>query len=394
MAKLNHSVYSDPTLEAMNKAMELKQQLEKPRNYLGASEIGADCERYLFYSFRNASKRIIPAKGIKAIEDGYLQEDVTIARLRALPFIELVNTDGTFDKDDKPNQIGFEMLLGHFKGHCDGMIKGLLQAPKTWHVFEHKANDKKFNELKKNIGIHGEKEALYNTDQVYYAQAQIYMHAFEVERHYLVACLPGGRDHVSCRTEYKRAYAERMIEKAKNIIFENWTIPAKISDKREFFKCSWCDMKGICHDGDFPDVHCKTCRYRECIDGGKSLCLNTETVIEDSLLNVGCKNHIFNPALMPGCTLVEHQSDSCLYHIPDKDFYFSNTNIGGFPDVKDKLDAVYTSQDLKNQIKNINNLGEVVSKMQKTFRGEVDPKGEVVKTWDKLSNNHSRLVDL
>jgi hypothetical protein len=146
MAKLDYNPLIDPTLEAMNKAMELKQQLEKPRNYLGASEIGHDCQRYLFYSFRNACKKTISAKGLKAIQDGYDQEAKTIERLRDLPFIQLVNDDG------EGNQIGFKALLDHFCGHCDGMILGLLQAPKTWHVFEHKSvNEKKFNELKKII---------------------------------------------------------------------------------------------------------------------------------------------------------------------------------------------------------------------------------------------------
>jgi hypothetical protein len=381
MAELNHNVYSDPTLEAMDKAMELKQQLEPSRNYLGASEIGNDCERYLFYSFRNACKRKISAKGIKAIEDGYLQEDVTIARLRALPFIELVNTDGTFDKDGKPNQIGFEMLLGHFRGHCDGMIKGLLQAPKTWHVFEHKSNDKKFNELKKNIADKGEKDALYHTDSTYYAQAQIYMHAFELERHYLVSCLPGGRDHVSCRTEYKRSYAEMLIEKAKNIIFENWTIPAKTSNKREFFKCGWCQFKGICHDGDFPDVHCKTCRYRECVDGGKSMCLATDTIIEDSLLNSGCDKHIYNPALL-AAKLIEHQEDGCLYQVEGKDFFFANTNLTGFPDVKGRVDAIFTSKELRENIVNIN---DITNQFVKEFKGSVIPQEQAKKAWDKAN---------
>lgn len=375
MAELNHSVYSDPTLDAMNKAMELKQKLDKPRNYLGASEIGHDCERYLFYSFRNACKRNISAKGLKAIQDGYDQEAKTIERLRALPFIELIN------EDEEGNQIGFETLLGHYKGHCDGMIHGLLQAPKTWHVFEHKSvNEKKFNDLKKTIEEKGEKEALYNWDMMYYAQAQSYMHEFQLERHYTVVSTPGGRDHISCRTEYKRAYAERILEKTKNIIFENWTIPAKISDKREFFKCQWCHMKGICHDGDFPDVHCKTCRYREAIDGGKNKCLATDTIIEETLLNVGCPSHIYNPALISGAKLLEHQDDGCIYQVEGKDYVFANTNLTGFPDVKGKIDGIFTSKQLREDVKNIH---DITNQMLNAFKGTMIEPEKAEKAWNK-----------
>lgn len=380
MATINHAVYEDKTLEAMNKALEVQQSLEKPRHYLGASEIGHDCNRYLFYSFRNACKRSIPASGIKAIQDGYNQEDITIARLRALPFIELVNTDGTFDKEGKPNQIGFKLLLDHFRGHIDGMIKGIVQAPATWHVWEHKAvNEKKFDQLKKLIEEKGEKEALELWDYTYYAQAQIYMHCFQMERHYIVVSTPGGRNHIGCRTEYKRAIADNLISKAKEIIFDNWTIPARISEKREFYKCQWCHMQGVCHDGEFPDVHCKTCRYREPVENGDNKCLLKDVIIEETLLNTGCSDHVYNPSLLPNVSLVEHQDDGCVL-VTDKGFKFANTSLIGFPDVKGELDGIYTSRELKDEIKNVNNLLPNVAKVQKSFNGEV-----VEKAWDKTS---------
>jgi len=387
MAKIDYSVYEDKTLEAMNKALEVVQSLEKPRHYLGASEIGHDCNRYLFYSFRNAWKRSIPVSGIKAIQDGYAQEDITIARLRALPFIELVNTDGTFDKDGKPNQIGFKLLLDHFRGHIDGMIKGIVQAPLTWHVWEHKAvNTKKFDELKKYISdpAIGEKNALEKWDYTYYCQAQIYMHSFQLERHYIVVSTPGGLDHIGCRTEYKRSVAEGLIAKAKEIIFDNWSIPAKMSDKREFFKCQWCHMQSVCHDGFFPDVHCKTCRYREPVVNGENKCLLKDVIIEETLLNTGCPAHIYNPVLIPQAKLVEHQDDGCIM-ITDKGYKFANTSLIGFPDVKGDLDGIFTSIELKEKIQNINNLSIDVVKVQKAFNGKIDDKSKENKPWEQNS---------
>lgn len=390
MAKLDYAV-SGKTLLEIDKALELKQRLEKPRHYLGASQIGTPCWRKLFYSFRGACTREISAKGIRAIEDGFLQEKVMAERLRMVPGIQL------YTEDAEGNQINFSLLGGFFRGSVDGMILNPLEGSATeFEIWEHKSvNETKFNELNKLIHEKGEKKALEEWDEIYYDQAIIYMDSFQKKRHFLTVTTPGGRDYTSCRTEASITKANTIKDKAQSIIFDNWTIPSRISEKREYYLCGWCEFKGICHDGDIPDVNCKTCRYRDCdMQSGEFVCLFTQKVIEDSLLMTGCKSHVYNPALVPGCTLVEHQEDGCLYHIPEKKFYFANTNLEGFPDVKGQLDAIYTSFDLKHKIKNINNMGEVVSKMQKTFNGEVDPKGSVVKSWDNLSNNHSRLVDL
>lgn len=392
MTKLNHSVYKDPTLEAMDRAIILERQLEKPRNYLGASEIGTECSRYLFYSFRNACKKEFSIEKdpdgyqreidrLKTVEDGHYQEELTKKRLRSLPYVELYDNDGTVDEKGCPNQIGFQSLLGHFCGHCDGIVKGLLQSPKTWHVFEHKCRYEKFiNQLIKIRSEKGEKLTLLDWSIEYYAQAQIYMHEFQLTRHWLVVCSPGGRMHESIRTEYKPTYAEMLIEKAKNIIFDNFSIPAKINNKREFYQCNWCKFKGICHDGDIPDVHCKSCRYRDCIDGGKSTCLATDTIIEDTLLNVGCPKHVFNPALLPNVKLLEHQSDGCLYQVLGKDYVFANTNLTGFPDVGGKIDGIFTSKQLREDIVNINNIDD---KIVREFKGTVIDSDQGKKAWEK-----------
>lgn len=377
MAELNLNIYSDPTLEAMNKQLEYEQTLEQSRHYLGASEIGDECYRKLFYSFRGVAKRIISISGIKAIQDGYQQEETTIKRLRALKNIELHNDDGN------GNQLGFELLLSHFRGHVDGIIKGLLQSPKTYHIFEHKAiNEKRFNELNKSIQEKGEKGALRNFDIIYFSQAQIYMHAFQLERHYLVASLPGGRGHTSCRTDYDKKYAEGIIEKAKIIIFDNWTIPARLSDKREFYKCKFCAFQKVCHDGDFPLVNCKTCRYSEPINGGIRKCLKKEIDITDDFLMKGCQYHVYNPALIQA-KLIEQQEDGCIYQT-DAGYKFANVYSTGLPELKGELDAIFPSDYLFNKIKSVNNLTRGIVKTQQAFQGEiVDEKDIPRKAWEK-----------
>jgi CRISPR/Cas system-associated exonuclease Cas4 (RecB family) len=348
MATLNLPAY-DRTLLEVDKCLEKKELENKPRKYLGMSQIGNECWRNLFYSFRGAEKRIISASGIKAIQDGFTQEDIMAGRLRMVSGIELWTLD-----PETNQQIAFSLLLDHFRGHCDGIIIGLIEAPKTPHVWEHKSvNEKKFAELVKARDKYGEKEALKNWDSVYYAQCQIYMHEARLERHFLTVTTPGGREYISIRTEYNKKEAEAIIAKAKSIIFDNWTIPARISDKREFFRCKWCEYSEICHDGKFPLVNCKTCRYMEPVKDGKFNCGKSDVEIEDEIFWTGCNYHIYNPALI-NADFIEHQEDCCLYR--SGKMVWANCFASGLPELNGDIHAIYTSVMLREQVQFVSNV--------------------------------------
>lgn len=390
MAKLDDVIIENKTLLKVDEALEQQQKLETPRNYMGMSMIAEECWRKVFYDFRNCVKREIKASGIKAIQDGFAQEDIMIKRLRMLPFIEL----HTVDPQDPSKQIGFTSLLGHLRGHADGIIKGIVEAPLTWHVWENKAvNQKKFdkfNALKISLS---EKNALQEWDGVYYGQAQLYMHFSELERHYITIQSPGGREFTSARTEYNRKHAEMLIGKARMLIFDNFTLPSKMSKDREYFKCKWCQFQEICHDGDIPDVHCKTCRYRECVADGKSKCLHNDTIISDGMLNVGCDNHIFNPTLIQA-ELLEHQETGCLYKAPSG-VIFSNNSLTGFSEYNNLTKGdleIFTSKELKEKIKNVNNMEKSALTVANVFNGEILKDSES-KKWEsgKSTNFDSRL---
>jgi len=385
----------DQTLEDIDKELEKKQQLEAPRNYLGMSQIGEECWRKIFYSFRGVAKRVIPASNLKAIEDGYLQEEIMAKRLRLLPYIEL----HTHDPNNSKEQISFSLLLDHFRGHCDGMILGIKKAPHTWHVWENKAvKIEKFNKIIKSINEYGDKYALEWWDSIYFHQAQIYMHCSETKRHYLTVETPGGRDFISCRTNYNKSISENIITKAKTIIFDNWNIPAKLSEKREFYKCKWCEYSEVCHDGEIPLVNCKTCRYSEPTKNGRRSCLCKESLEKNEFIEINdrgeikneslyldnCPYHIYNPALI-SAKLIEQQADCCTYIIEENGTKFANCIKTSIPELKDSLDAIYTSLELKNKIKNINNLKPQALKIQQEFSGEIVEDNQ--KVWNKTYKN-------
>lgn len=240
MVSLPQSFIEDPTLSAMRKVLEDNQDASR-RNYLGASEIGDPCARKIWYNYNNYPRKRIESPGLMAIEDGHRTEDLTAARLRMVGGIHLVthNSDGS--------QMGFSDFGGKFKGHLDGLIVGLLQAPKKWHVWENKScGHKKFQEFKNAKNKYGEKDALENWNFIYYIQHQIYMHYYECNRGYLTVAYSGGRDYESCRTEYKRDVALQYIDRAKSII-EATQPPKKISEQSDYYMCRFCPFADICH---------------------------------------------------------------------------------------------------------------------------------------------------
>lgn len=233
----------DPTLEAADRALEIIEKRKPRRTYLGMSAIGHPCARKLWFDYhRPGSGAAFDAITLKRFADGHASEDVMANRLRLVPGLTLLTID-----PETGRQFGFSDLDDRFKGHMDGAILGLIQAPKTWHVWEGKCtNEKKFQKLASLKESLGEKSALKEWDETYYAQAILYMHFSGMDRHYLTVCTPGARDWISCRTEADPAFAIQSIEKARRILDARVPL-AKISNDPAWFQCRFCDHKEQCH---------------------------------------------------------------------------------------------------------------------------------------------------
>lgn len=127
------------------------------------------------------------------------------------------------------------------------MILGILEAPKTYHIWEHKAtNEKKYAQLKKLKDVN-EKTALRQWNPTYYAQAVINMDYEGLQRHYMTVSTPGLREYLSIRTEADPVFAGALRNKAKRII--NSTTPPERIGGKDYYECKWCGFYDICHGG-------------------------------------------------------------------------------------------------------------------------------------------------
>lgn len=323
MAKINHAPDQDPTLLAADRALEEREAANKRREYLGMSQIGDDCDRLLFYSFRWAFTERYDAATLKRFLDGHASEDVQADRLRLAPGIQLDTKHPVTGQ-----QFRYTDHNGHFSGHCDGKITGIIQAPKKKHIWEAKAvGDKKLAEFRKIKSELGEKETLKKWNMVYYVQAQLYMHYEGTDRHYLTVSSPGVRDWDSCRTEYDRDFAIKQRDRAARIIASSEPLE-RVSSDPNWWKCRFCAAKDICHNDGIPDRSCRTCLHSTPSDNGKWHCERWGKILTYDEQISGCPAHKYLPSLVPG-EVIDATNTSVHYKMKDGSVWIDSEEGSG-----------------------------------------------------------------
>jgi len=255
---------------------------ESFRPHLGASLIGRECERELWYTFRWCTVSFHSGRLLRLFETGQLEEYRFVEDLRS------VGLEVHDFESETGNQFGFSDMGGHFAGSIDGAALGIIEAPKTWHLLEFKTyNDKRFELLKK----HG----VQMTSPEHHAQMVIYMYYLGFERAFYLAVNKNTDELYSERIKNDTALAGLLRQKAERIIIALHP-PERVSNDPEWWKCKFCDHRAICHDGFPAEVHCRTCvNIRP--DDGCWLCVmhNQKLSYKEQLR--GCSDHVFIPEL-------------------------------------------------------------------------------------------------
>jgi len=213
---------------------------EPRRTYLGMSQIGKLCERSLWLDFNGAERIPVEGRIARVFENGKSSEERIIADLKAAGF-------GIVDQ-----QIEFSDFDGRFKGHGDGIIKGVT---KKLHVLEIKtANDANFKAFKK-LGIKHRPE--------YDAQVQCYMGYGQYERALFVVENKNNQELYTERVHFNPEQFQALKAKAHRIITTP-EAPAKCVNESE---CRFCNFRLVCDNppkARQPEAEkpcCKSCRY-------------------------------------------------------------------------------------------------------------------------------------
>lgn len=258
-------------------------QPDEHRAHLGASLIGHDCSRRLWYTFRWVARERFNGRMLRLFNTGKREEARVGDELRGIGC--------EVHMDDGNAQWRVSACGGHFGGSMDGAVLGLPEAPKSWHVLEIKTHSaKSFAELQKK----GVREA----KPQHYAQMQTYMHLAEVDRAVYYAVNKDTDDLHIERVHYDRGFAEQLVAKALRIISASEP-PPRLSDEPAWFECRFCSFHSVCHGQALPEVNCRTCAHstpRTDIDGAVWACERGQAAIQQPRRAHDC--HRFIPALL------------------------------------------------------------------------------------------------
>ena len=273
-----------PTREAIYAAYE-KDSGDGFRSHLGASIIGKECERALWYDFRWVTQAKHPGRLLRLFETGQLEEARLVSNLRA--------TGATVLEVDPETGRQFRVAAhgGHFGGSLDGIALNLLEAPKTWHVLEFKTHSKKsFNDLLS--------KKVQASKPQHYAQMQIYMHLTGISRTMYLAVNKDTDELYVERLEADRACAENLLSKAQRVIFAATPLP-RISDDPSWYQCRLCDHAPVCHGKQAAEINCRTCLHATPVEGAWHCARHNKSLTEVDQ-RIACAHHLYLPPLVPG----------------------------------------------------------------------------------------------
>lgn len=246
------------------------------RSRLGASIIGRECHRRIWYSFRWFSASSFDSRMLRLFNRGHLEE----AR-----FIAILMTVGCqiFQQDGGGKQFRITFANGHGGGSTDGIIFNIPDLPNQYILGEFKTHSSKsFETLKK--------EGVLKAKPEHYIQMNIYMKKMDIP-----ICLYGAvnKDNDELYWELIQLndeIADKYLQLAENLVNLEYP-PKKINESPGYWICKFCDEYKICHLNESPAFNCRTCRFSKPIDNGEWLCGYTGEILTKEKQLTGCNLH-------------------------------------------------------------------------------------------------------
>ena len=350
-----------PIAAAVYKWWKKRGDSEPMRSYLGASIIGHECDRYLWYSFRHCVKESFSGRMYRLFYRGQKEEETIKMELEGIG-CQVIDRD-----EETGEQIGISFAGGHCKGHIDGMVLGVPGAEKSWHVLEDKTHSTK--SYRKVVAYGVEKAKI-----MHYVQMQLYMYFLKVNRalYYPVA---KETDHLDPeRAKLDKKLAEKHIKRAEDIV-EAKDVPMRQFKDPECMTCTFCAASDLCWGNPekpavpVPCISCRQCCHAtpEKDGDGRWVCSKKDINLSRPEQDRACPEHLF----LPGLFIFAEPTDGSMDHMDMK-------NAGsGFEWKHGRGKRCFTSEALASMsVKLMNHkiVGEAMDKFDGTVVGEDKPR--------------------
>lgn len=270
------------------------------RSHLGASMIGRECGREIWYGWRWARKAKHQARILRLFNRGHLEEARFIAMLLSIGC-------QVYQQDANGNQYRISDVGGHFGGSGDGIAIGIPDLPVGVQcLLEFKTHgETSFTKLKKS-GVRVAKHE-------HYVQMCVYMKKMGL-LYALYGAVNKNTDEVYMEiVHYDEMTAMQFLDRGRTIIMMRQA-PERIPyASPSLFACKYCDVQGICFGSEKMDVNCRTCHFAHAEEDGKWYCKSKDRQVQMLF-------PLVDPAVGEsgeGFTLSkERQLKACKFHTP------------------------------------------------------------------------------
>jgi len=271
------------------------------RKHLGASLIGKQCARELWYSFHWVKVPTHAAQLLRLFNRGHLEEARFIALLKAAGL-------QVWSESPEGKQFKVQGCDGHFGGSIDSVVLGIPEAPDTPYLAEFKTHStKSFTNLKSN----GVKEAKWE----HYVQMQIYMGGLAL----------AGALYLAVNKDTDEIYAEivafdnetysRYMQRASSIISSDEPPSRMHGSSPTWFQCKYCTYYTMCHYFELPIENCRTCSHSTPAKEGRWECIKGQSITNFER----CDKYIWNPSILNEVEVIAANEEENWIQLKTKD---------------------------------------------------------------------------
>ncbi len=274
-----------PIGETIRDAVDLAVEDEKKspfRNHLGASVIGTECVRQIFYGHRWAHDPKTEGRMLRLWKRGHREEK------RILTHLKLIGAEHESIDPETGEQYRMKDHGGHYGGSCDGKIWNLERfGLEGKGLFESKTHAQKyFNPLVK--------KGVATAHPSHYIQMQEYMAYFGLLWALYCGLNKNNEKYYFEVVDYNDAIAYMYSDRARKIIETKVPPPRLERAKPSWFKCKMCDYAGVCFKTETVNRNCRTCKnLSPVLDGtdGEWYCSLWDRNVPLEFQRVGCDSY-------------------------------------------------------------------------------------------------------
>lgn len=277
---------------------------ESFRSHLGASIIGGECGRAIWYSWRWITKSKFPGRILRLFNRGHLEEARFIAML-------LLIGAQVYQQDEKGKQFRISFADGHGGGSGDGIginVPGFQSGQSG--LLEFKTHgEKSFIELAGKLDDwrkHVENPQRYpftgkgvrDAKFEHYVQMNVYMRKMGIPVALYGAVNKNTDDLYLELIILDFAIADQFIARAENLVASQ-NPPDRLNESPGFWKCRFCDHRQTCHrlPGAVIERNCRTCIFSQPGKEGQWVCTKFDNFISIETQRVGCASYEKHPKI-------------------------------------------------------------------------------------------------